>query len=211
VPAYIDFKNLAERIDIEEVARSLGVHTKRGGKELRAACPRCESEDARALQILPETNSYRCYAAGISGDCISLHAHIKGVGMYQAAKALQEHFRTAAAGGEPATTPTRPVGGTAAKAQPASTKLPAPERAFDPEEYAAKLQYTDAIEALGITKEDAQTLGIGYASTGVHRGSVVIAIRHPTGEIAGFAGIKGEVKLPSKWLQPKVVELKKRA
>jgi len=37
VPAYIDFKNLAERIDIEEVARSLGVQTKRSSKELRAA------------------------------------------------------------------------------------------------------------------------------------------------------------------------------
>lgn len=197
MPYKLDFKEIAERIDVGTVAKHFGLAIQKD----RAACPICAAE--RALQIFPETNSYRCHSAEVSGDCISLYAHIKRVGMYAAAKALSELFPAATASGIPATPPQKSEGRTA-RAQPAP-------KIFDPEEYASKLQYTAEIEALGISQDDAARLGIGFASTGLHRGSIVIAVRNSDGTVAGFAGIKGEVKLPNKWLEPKVVPLRKRA
>ena len=205
MPYKLDFKKLAEDIDIAAVAKLLQLAVIKD----HARCPVCDSD--RALQLFTDSNSFRCHSAEISSDCISLYAHINGVGMYKAALALQEHFQTADAAGKVPTPPTRSAAGTP-KGQPSSTKPAKPERAFDPEEYAARLQYTPEIAELGISEADAVKLGIGYASTGFHRGSVVIAIRHPTGEIAGFAGIKdGQLKLPAKWVESKVIEFKKRA
>lgn len=209
-------------MDIEEVASELQLTLKRSNKELRGQCPVCNSNDERALAIMPETNSFRCYAAQVSGDVIALVAHVEGIRMYAAATKLQEQFRTPEGDGKvTAPTPTPQKKPQAASSQPAESGLarhssvqkpPKVDRPFDPDQYAAKLQYTDEISALGITEEDAARLGIGYAATGFHRGSVVIAIRNPDGTIAGFAGVKdGELKLPTKWLAAKVVEFKRRA
>ena len=212
---YLNFKELAASIRIEDVADYLRLELKPSQKELRGTCSACQTDDDRALSVMPETNSFRCYAAKISGDCIALVAHINGTRQFDAAKELQEQFGTAQAARKVhATSPQKPGGSPSSPpastaAAPAHNKGPGP---FDPEEYVAKLQYTDDIAALGITEEDAARLGIGYAATGFHRGSVVLAIRNPDGTIAGFAGIKdGQLKLPTKWLAAKVVPLRKRA
>src|SRR5689334_22513386 len=89
MPARLDFKEIAERVDIYEVARLLGINIVKD----RAVCPRCESE--RALQFFPETNSYQCHASGNTQntDCIALWAHVRGYeGMYRAAKEISELF-----------------------------------------------------------------------------------------------------------------------
>ncbi len=89
-----------------------------------------------------------------------------------------------------------------------SRKQPAPT--FNPEDYLTKLVYNDDVAALGINEEDAQALGIGFVNTGLHRGRLAIALRWPTGEIAGFGSVEGgTIKLPSKLIQPKVVALKR--
>jgi hypothetical protein len=201
VPAYIDFKALAEAIHIERVAKHIGLTPKLSGKELRSACPACNSNDERALQILPETNSYRCYAAQQSGDCISLYAHLKGIGMYKAAKELSELFATpnGARNNSPTTPPQKSEGRTA-KAQPAP---------FDPAAFAAKLVWSPEVEALGIIEEDATTLAIGFHP---QRKRVYFPIRHTDGSIAGFIGYAdGKLVMPPRWQGSKVVPLKRRA
>lgn len=199
MPAFIPFKELAEQLDIEAVAKQLGLMLKRTPKDLRAKCPACDSNDERALQIIPETNSFRCYAAELSGDCISLYAHLKGTGMYAAAKALQESRGSASAA--PVTTPAT------APQKPAPRKQPGAP--FDPAAFAEKLEYSSEVETLGFTEEDAARFKIGF-----HRGRVYIPLRDTTGAIAGFIGYSSEgLKLPGKWLPPqdaKVVAFPKR-
>ena len=203
MPYKVDFKHLATEIDIGDVANLLQLKVVKD----RAACPLCDSE--RAIQIFVETNSFRCHKADISGDCIALYAHIEQTGMYKSALALQEHFRTAEAGGKAATAPQRPEG-RPAKSQPAPTK---PERAFDPEAFAAKLAHSPEVEALGISQEDAERLGIGFcAAAGFMRGRVCIPVRNEDGSVAGYIGWNGtDVKVPHKWQTPTVVTFKKRA
>src|ERR1700733_15286401 len=96
MPEPIKFKELAENIDITDVAVFAGLRV----KDDRAACPNCQRAGDRAIELLPETNSFRCHAADappgkkvLAGDCIALFAHVSGyTGMYRAAKELQEHF-----------------------------------------------------------------------------------------------------------------------
>src|SRR5579863_3471013 len=108
MPDKLDFKSIAETVDVTAVADMLAVRLKGN----RAACPACKSGSSNSLELLPETNSFRCHAAEprpgnkvLAGDCIGLYAHLRGYsGMYRAAKELQEHFgalRTTA----PATSP----------------------------------------------------------------------------------------------------------
>ncbi len=216
MPMRLDFKAIAESVDVEAVARQMGVPLKRSANELRAACPACETDDDRSLAVYPETNSYRCFAASLSGDSISLWAHLNGyTGMYRAAKELAELFPHATASGTakttdperetvPATPPQKPEARTVApRAQPAP--------AFDPDEYAAKLQYTEQVSDLGISQEDAARLGVGYMSSGLHRGRVVFCVRNPDGSISGFVGVNpADIKLPQRWIgSAKVVQLRR--
>lgn len=180
------------------VAKSLTLNVVKN----RASCPACESDD-HPLQFYEETNSFFCHKSKQGGDCIELYVHINGGGKYQAAKHLKDTFGTAtAAQTSPSTTPTRPRAEPTVppRSAPAKPKQDAP---FDPTAFAAKLQYTDEVEALGLTEAEAQDLGIG-----MHRGKLYIAMRYENGDVAGFA--HGEFKLPSKLLpQSNVVALKR--
>jgi hypothetical protein len=206
MPDRIDFKQLAETIDILDVAAFAGLRIKGD----RAACPACNRGDDRAIELLPETNSFRCHVADappgkkvLAGDCIALYAHVQGyTGMYRAAKELQEHF-----GGTrrtpPATTPQKEKGGTNLPINPSKEQ-------FDPAAFADKLEYTADVEALGLTEEQAKALGIG-----VHRGRVYCAMRYGSGTVAGFLHVAGgKIVLPKNLLpdvDPKIVRFPKRA
>lgn len=210
MPYKLDFKQIAEDIDVLTVARHFSLKLKREGNEFRARCPVCDSGDDRALHLYAETNSFRCHAAELSGDCISFYAHLMRYdGMYKAAKELLELFGTAAAARTvQATAPQKPEG----RSQPAPTK---PE-GFDPAAITAKLTYTDEVAALGISEKDAAMLGIGFhAGAGFLRGRVAFAIRNETGAIVGFIGYqeggKPSLKIPNRWMSPKVVPFARRA
>ncbi len=214
MPAFLPFKEIAQNIDVEQVATLLNLKLKRSNKELRAACPACGSDDERSLALMPETNSFRCYAAQLSGDCISLYAHLEGCGNYAAAKALQEHFLGARAA--PATAPQAASRETTRPTKPPkeinSDKL---GQTFDADAFAAKLTYTDEVAELGIAQEDAERLRIGYCTKGLMKGRVCIPVRTESGEISGFMGYAADgdpvLKLPQTWLPAKVVQLRKRA
>jgi DNA primase len=194
---YLDFKAIAENIDVVDVAEYLGLKTKREKDSFRCTCPVCDTE--RGLEIIPNTNSFACYGcqapAGkkhVGGDIIALVAHVKGYsGMYKAAKELHAHFSAAR--------------GTAPQKEKGRANVPAP---FDPAKFAAKLEYTEEVEALGIAEADAKALGIGC-----QRGRVYFPIRNDDGSVAGFIGFKDGEKpyVPETWLHGNVVPLRKKA
>lgn len=186
----VDFKKLAEDIDIEAVASLCGLMLKRSNKELRAACPSCNSSDERTLAVMPETNSFRCYAANLSGDCIALYAHLKGYqGMYRAAKELNEHFLLTVA-------------------PPAPKPEKQESKGFDARAFAERLTYSEEVEKLGITKETAARFGIGFCPSGSMKGFVCFPVI--ADEDTHYIGWNGtEFKMP-KW-QTNIVTFKRRA
>lgn len=195
MPGRLDFKQLALDIDVEQVADWLGLKLTNKANNIRTECPTCGGDD-RTLQIFPETNSFRCYKAEISGDVISFYGHCRNyTGMYRAAKELAEHFHTADAAGSP-TAPQKPVGRT----QPATA--PKKELVFDPASFASKLTY---VPDLGISEEEATRLGIGE-----HRGKLYIALRDDFGHTAGFVAVE-HPKFPKTLLKNEGVVKLKRA
>lgn len=192
---YIDFKAIAETVGVEQVAQHLNLPLKKSGNEFRCVCPVCETDDERSLAVYPQSASFRCYAAGQSGDCIALYAHIQGVGMYAAAKKVQEMFGIANASRSP-TQPQKPQARTE-KSQPAA--------AFDPLKFAAKLSFSEEVAALGLSEADANRLGVGWHP---QRKRVYWPIRNPDGSISGFITADG-VKLPPAWIGTNVVQLRR--
>jgi hypothetical protein len=191
MPGYINFKELAEAVDVEQVALHHTIGLKRANKELRAACPACNGADQRSLCLYPETNSFRCFQASISGDSIALHAHLNGTGMYAAAKSLGELFgiATASRNSSP-TAPQKPEGRTE-KSQPP----PALAKGFDADKFAEKLTYDGEVKDLSPTKAKLWRIGM-------QRGKLYLPICPPDVKPTVFAQIdeQGNVKLPDDWL-----------
>ena len=75
------------------------------------------------------------------------------------------------------------------------------------------LDYLEAdhitVEALGLSQETAEALGIEYAPKGMMKGYVAIPIRLPTGELTGYIGII-EAKLPEEFHLSNVVTFPKK-
>jgi hypothetical protein len=207
MPDRLDFKQLAQDIDIADVASLLRLEPHKD----RFSCPTCDNE--RAIQLYRETNTFRCHIAKLSGDCITLYAHAHSyTGQYRAAKELSEHFQTAKAAGSP-TAPQKPAvrsqPNAPSKAKPAAPKK---ETVFDAAAFAAKLSFTPEVAALGYTEDFAAAFSIGF-----YKGCVYTPVRYPSGSIAGFEGYDpktGKIKLPKTWLPdaaPNVVPFQKRA
>lgn len=214
---FIDFAVVEELATIEELADMLGLKTKRhGAAQIRCSCPVHGGEET-TLAISPGVRSKRgsqgvffCQKAKSGGDRIGLVAHCMDIGQQDAAFFIQEQF-----GANGTVESTRTVDSTVSKKRATvpqkteSRSQPAPT-SFDPNSYLSKLVYNDDVAALGINEDDAQSLGIGFVTTGLHRGRLAIALRWPSGEIAGFGSVEGgTIKLPSKLIQPKVVALKR--
>jgi len=83
-----------------------------------------------------------------------------------------------------------------------------PPSQFDPSAFAQKLEYSPEVEALGISEENAQALGLGF-----YRGKLYQSLRYEDGTCAGYSTISGDIKLPSKLLPQvhNVVAFPKRA
>jgi hypothetical protein len=198
VPGKLDFKQIAESVDIEAVAAHLGITFKAN----RAQCPVCQSDDQRSLQCYPETNSYSCWAAKVSGDVISLWAHVNGYqGMYRAAKQLSEQFCNPSLAGHVEQVPEVSRGTAPQKPEARTESVPRrtqPAPAFDATAFAAKLIYSEEVKALGFSEEDAERFGVGF-----YRGRTYFPVRDASGFVAGFVGYtKGELKVPPSWLVP---------
>jgi len=75
------------------------------------------------------------------------------------------------------------------------------------------LDYLEAdhitVEAVGLSQETAEALGIGYAPMGMMKGYVAIPIGLPTGELTGYIGIT-EGKVPKEFHLSNVVTFPKK-
>jgi DNA primase len=184
---YVDFKEIKQRVSIEDAANILKLTTKKSGNQLRSSCPACKPDDERILVITPGRNLFYCFDAKTGGDQIALVQHITCLDAKDATSYLapQERMSTTPQAGRAETT--------------------APKKEFDPAAFASKLAFTDEVAELGISEEDATRLQIGFT-----RGKVYFPIRNEDGSISGFIGFAdGQLKMPPQWLRTNVVKLKR--
>lgn len=172
--SFLNFEDIKASNPIETVAERLGLNMTKSGASLRGKCPVCESSGDRNLAITPAKELFYCFSDGKGGDVISLVAHVKGIGVKEAAQWLS---------GTPQTAKEK-------KGQPTS------EDGFKALDY---LQHDhESVIALGFEPDDAERLGIGYAPRGIFRGKVAVPVRLANGRLAGYLAVT-DVTLPPKW------------
>ncbi len=154
---------------------------------MRAPCPVCGG-GPRAIVITPAKNLFHCFPSKAGGDQIALVSHVKGVSQKDAAALM---FGQQAQG-----TVTSTVQGTSTV-----------QDKFPPLDYLEADHIT--VEALGLSQETAEALGIGYAPKGMMKGYVAIPVRLPTGELTGYIGII-EGKVPKEFHLSNVVTFPKK-
>jgi DNA primase len=160
---FLDFAALKESADIAHIASLLQITLNKQGEQLRGPCPHCKEGGDRALVITPSKKSWYCFAGMEGGDVIALVAHVHGWRMKQAAMWLDEVLKQ---------NPTQE------KMREKGKLLPLNHLAYEHE----------AVQAMGVPKDYAASVGIGYARKGVLRGHVAIPIRDAEGTLLIYVG-----------------------
>ena len=177
---FVDFAELKTRVSIEQAVQMLGLSLSLHGSQFRGACPVCQSGGDRALIVTPAKGLFYCFAAKTGGDVIALTAHIRGIGVKEAAEELNRAFGTV----QNSTGTVSKNRATAPQAQAASK-----QSAFDPEAYASRLDAAHAsLDTLCISTATLTDWKAGYASSGTNRGRLAIALHDRDGNIIGFGG-----------------------
>lgn len=168
--SFVDFNTVKEKVTLLDTVNLLGLELTKRGETYRGQCPVCPNSSERALVVTPGKGWY-CFTGKVGGDQIGLVSHIKGLPAKEAAQFL--------AGDVP--------------------KETAPKKSS---EGFKALDYLDAehpsIVALGLSPEDAKTIGCGYAPRGIFKGKVVWPVRLQDGKLAGYIASE-DVELPPKW------------
>lgn len=170
----IDFKALRESLNIAEVAHTILKLTPENG-QYRAPCPGCNAGGDRAIVITPAKKLFYCFNAKKGGDAIGLVAHVKNIGMKEAAMSLMPKE-------EP-------------KEEPPKEK----EQGFDVEKYRAGLKTDhELLTQSGIFKDVAEALQIGVATAGAHANRIAFPLYDKNGKFLAYASAT-QVKLPKHW------------
>jgi DNA primase len=187
---FIDFADVKARCSIEQAAKLLDLKTTEERMQLRAPCPVCGG-GPRAIVITPSKNLFHCFPSKAGGDQIALVSHVKSVSQKDAAALMLGQSG-------PGTVQSNNT------VQSTSTV----QDKFRPLDYLEADHIT--VEALGLSQETAEALGIGYAPKGMMKGYVAIPIRLPTGELTGYIGIT-EGKVPKEFHLSNVVTFPKKS
>src|SRR5436190_1484721 len=171
---FLDFQKIKQLASLEMVAGWLGLEIKNN----RCQCPVNEG-DNRELVLTFDKGLWTCfgckkkYGGKQGGDQIALVSHVLQVDQKEAAKHIQTKFH----------------GYT-------------PDKRGLPPEGLEYLQYEhEHVQALGITPQKAEELGIGWAPRGILLKRVLFPFRDKTGKLLGYIGFNPEldpvIKLPS--------------
>lgn len=175
---YIDFTDLKSRVNITDVLRLLNIATKQEGAQLRARCPIHKGSDPRGFVVTPAKGLWYCFNGCNGGDMIALVAKVRGCEPREAARFIAEGT---GASSKNSTVPK----GNHSSPQPREEK----RRGFDAEAYAKGLDPAHAaLAALEIAPETLREWKAGYATSGVNRGRLAIAIVARDGTTIGYAG-----------------------
>jgi len=170
--SYIDFEDVKKNVPIEKAVTLLELDLKPRGTQLRGNCPVCDGGE-RILCVTPAKSCWYCFGCKTGGDQIALASHMRGEDPKAAA-----HY----------------LSGTVPERKERREKS---QKGFKALEY-LKPDH-EAVQALGIEPEDAERIGLGYATRGAGRGSVMIPIRLETGQLVGYVATQELTYVPPEW------------
>jgi DNA primase len=189
---FVDFKEVKESVSIETAITLLGLTMRRQGEAFRSGCPTCRAGGDRALVVTPAKGTFYCFGKKTGGDVIALAAHVKQIGMKDAAMLLAESYSLQ----------TEPYSRQGGEPSPRNSSQGVRQEVvgMKPLEYLEAVH--DAVQALGLDGEFCKEAGIGYAPKGTMRGRVLFPVRNRQGILLGYAGMAADEKSQPRMMLP---------
>ena len=190
----LNFVEIRERVSLLDAVQFLGLEMKpeAGGNTFRGQCPRCQTNNTRALSITPSRGRFGCFARGKQnaphGDVIEFVAHVRSVSQRDAAELLAQHFGLP--NGQP-TVPQRPEAG---------TNPPTPKPGIASVRSNLQFDHPNVLKWFGVDPKAAEAMGIGWRQSG---GSLAGRVNKPcylpTGELVSYMGYNPDKDPPIKF------------
>jgi len=181
---WVDFKAVKAAVNFPSVLDHYQVNwLRRKGDELRGRCPIHQGEGLSSFHVNSSKNAFHCFSCKAHGNVLDFVAAMEKCSVRDAAIKLAEWFTVSA----------EPVAATEKK------KLTNPGRGVRDTETAINKPLTFQLKSVdsshpyiserGISKETAETFGVGFFSgKGSMNGRVVIPIHNEHGELVAYAG-----------------------
>jgi DNA primase len=215
----LSFKDLKQRISIEQVLRHYGLfdtlHPK--GKSHRGPCPFCEAAEGHPFSVSLEKSCYQCFACHASGNILDFVSRWEGVSIREAGQVLTKNFVK----GKESHTVTKTVEKTTEREAPLAKKADPPageagersDKALDAQDPAAGLSQDEtrsrnepltfalkniepdhpSVRALGIHEDVIAAFGVGYyRGRGMMGNRIVIPIYNSSRQLVAYAGFHPE-------------------
>ncbi|MGE3642879.1 MAG: hypothetical protein AB7F96_03390 [Beijerinckiaceae bacterium] len=186
----IDFEEIKRSVSMEQTMRFLNLTglKQRSATQWKGTCPFCGTIDSLVVSGnggREKTGAFNCFRCPAGGDQIELVSLVRGnprkdrAGVLAAARELHSAFLL----------PALVHGGGEHNLDASPQPRTGTRQAFDPEAYLKSLNPGhEALQPLGIDPETCRAWRSGFASTGIHRGRLAIAVADSEGAICGFVG-----------------------
>jgi CHC2 zinc finger len=218
-PSALSFKDLKQRISIEQVLQHYGIFAdlQPRGKSHRGPCPFCDAADGMPFSVSLEKNCYQCFACKTSGNILEFVIQWEGVKIREAGQFLAKAFLDGTAPREhtkslPAVEQDASPAGETKEAKERTTNVPqvpsapaevnkAPHNHKDivscnePLTFALKNIESQhpSVAALGIRDDILTAFGVGfYRGRGMMNNRIVIPIYNSNRQLIAYAGFHPE-------------------
>ncbi len=183
---WVDFKAVKAAVTLQAVLDRYGINWLRKSKdELRGRCPIHKGEGTDTFHASLSKNAFHCFSCKKRGNVLDFVAAMEDCSVREAAAKLSDWFSVAQQQSREEGT------GTASLPSPQPAAKPPEELVNKPLSF--QLKGVDAshpyLASRGISRETAETFGIGYfPGKGSMAGRVVIPIHDEQGRLVAYAG-----------------------
>jgi DNA primase len=211
--AFVSFRDLKQRVSIEDVLRHYGLWdtlSPRGADGLSGPCPLHQGTSSDHFRVSPAKNCWKCFGCGKGGNILDFVAQKENTELRPAALLIQSWIgekKPAPAGETPATRP----GTVGAGEHPTSDNASTEPKQAEPREPTAPVQAVPAcnpvlpfaelknldprhpfLQEKGFRAATMERFGVGYCAKGLHAGRIAIPIHNEEGGLVAYAGCSTE-------------------
>lgn len=200
--AYIDFKAVKAAVDFMDVLSHYDITPTGRGKQIKINCP-FHKDKTPSCGINLDRGLFNCFSCQTGGHVIDFVLLMEGLNPDDAKDRQKAAHLTAQIGGLGAETPPAKAAKPKARSRKRAAKAQEEELPVDhnPPLDLSRIRMeleTDHpfLDAHGISDEMIETFDLGYTSTGIMKGRIVIPIHDVQGRIVAYAGRHASEDVP---------------
>lgn len=202
--AFIDFKAVKANVDFLDVLSHYGIEPQGSGKQIKINCP-FHKDKTPSCGVNLDRGLFNCFSCQSGGHVIDFVLLMEGMNPDDTKDRQKAAHLTAQIGGYD------PDSGSGHKAKPKAKAKPR-KRATKPKANDERPNHNPPLDlskikmelevdhpffdSHSITDDMIETFGLGYTSTGILKGRIVIPIHNTDGQIVAFAGRHANEDVP---------------